>query len=102
MKPFMYIPKGEVALYASYHAEGLGPMRCRYASGSAPPDMKSFLDKYDRNHPSTSYALVNLADRLRGQIDAGRSHERDDCQGWDEPVTEPCRSCRLPDEVADV
>jgi tRNA(Ile)-lysidine synthase TilS/MesJ len=101
MRPFMYIPEREVALYASYHAEGLGSMRCRYASGRSPPDIKSFLDRYDQNHPSTLYALVNLADRLRGLGEAGMSHERDDCHGWDEPVTVPCSICRLPDEVAD-
>jgi tRNA(Ile)-lysidine synthase TilS/MesJ len=105
IKPFMYIPDKEVALYASYHAEGLGSMRCPHASGDLAADVRSILDEYDRNHPSTPYALVNLGDRLRCLGEAGLTHDRVDsrpCRGRDESESDSCNSCRMPDEVADV
>jgi len=104
IKPFKYIPEREVALYASYHAEGGRCRRCPHASGGLSADIRSILGMYDRNHPSTPYALVNLGDRLGGLGEAGLTHDRDSrqCTGWDEPVICSCRSCRMRDEVADV
>jgi hypothetical protein len=100
----MYIPEREVALYASYYAKEGGSRRCPHASGGLTADLRSILETYDRNHPSTPYALVNIGDRLRGLSEAERPHDRDSrrCTGWDEPVICSCGSCRIPDEVADV
>ncbi|NTV00108.1 MAG: tRNA(Ile)-lysidine synthase [Methanoregulaceae archaeon] len=104
IKPFMYIPEQEVALYASYHGEGGIPRLCPYASGGLPADVRGLLDRYSRNHPSTPYALVNLGDRLREHVNAGRSPGQDAllCTGWDGPVICSCSSFHIPDEVADV
>jgi tRNA(Ile)-lysidine synthase TilS/MesJ len=104
IKPFMYIPEREVALYASYHAEGGGSRRCPHSSGGLTAEVRSILDEYDRNHPSTPYALVNLGDRLRGLGEVEWPNDRNArlCTGWDATVICSCRSCHMPDEVADV
>jgi tRNA(Ile)-lysidine synthase TilS/MesJ len=104
IKPFMYIPEREVALYASYHAKGGMPRKCPHASGGLTDDVRNILSTYGRNHPSTSYALVNLGDRLRGLSEAGGSHEQE-AGAWairDGPVVWSCSSGRIPDEVGDV
>ena len=104
MKPFMYVPEREVALYAFYHGEAGRSGMCPHACNSLQSDVQCLLDIYDQNHPSARYALVNLGDRLRGLGDRGRSHERDArvCTGWGGPFIESCRSCRMPHEVGDV
>jgi tRNA(Ile)-lysidine synthase TilS/MesJ len=104
IKPFMYIPEREVALYASYQAGGVESRGCPHASGGFTADVRSILDEYDRSHPSTPYALVNLGDRLRSLGGAGGPHDRDArlCTDWDDTVICSCRSGRMPDEVADV
>jgi tRNA(Ile)-lysidine synthase TilS/MesJ len=103
IRPFMYIPEGEVELYASCHVETWISGTCPYASDDLCADIRSLLYTYTTNHPAAHYALVNLGDRLRELAGTGKPHDRDPgvCAGWSALVKGSCRSCRIPDEVGD-
>lgn len=65
IKPFMYIPEREVALYAFLHVEGFGLAGCPYAGDALRGDVRGILDDYTYRHPATKYSLVNLGEALR-------------------------------------
>lgn len=66
IKPFMYIPEREVALYAFLHVEGFDLADCPYAGDALRGDVRRILDDYTYRHPATKYSLVNLGEALRG------------------------------------
>ncbi|WP_067078557.1 ATP-binding protein [Methanoculleus horonobensis] len=66
IKPFMYIPEREVALYAFLHVEGFDLAGCPYAGDALRGDVRGILDDYTYRHPATKYSLVNLGEALRG------------------------------------
>jgi uncharacterized protein (TIGR00269 family) len=100
IKPFMYIPEREVALYAFYHVEGFELGRCPYASTALRSDVRDLLNDYSWQHPSTRYAVVSLGERLR-MMAAGPEHGAETCSRCGEPVIGPCRACSILDEVRD-
>ncbi|HOI57785.1 ATP-binding protein [Methanoculleus sp.] len=65
IKPFMYIPEREVALYSFLHVEGFDLAGCPYAGDVLQGDVREILDEYTSRHPATKYALVNLGEALR-------------------------------------
>ena len=65
IKPFMYIPEREVALYASLHVEGFDLADRPYAGDALREDVREILDDYTSRHPATKYSLVNLGEALR-------------------------------------
>ncbi len=67
IKPFMYIPEREVALYAFLHVEGGFDLAgCPpYAGDALRGDVRGILDDYTYRHPATKYSLVNLGEALR-------------------------------------
>jgi uncharacterized protein (TIGR00269 family) len=98
IKPFMYIPEREVALYAFYHIEGILPGRCPYAATALRSDVRKLLNDYAWDHPSTRYSLVNLGEDLgkTGQICCEPSNI---CGRCGEPVIGACKACQMIDEV---
>ncbi|MDD2472978.1 MULTISPECIES: ATP-binding protein [unclassified Methanoculleus] len=69
IKPFMYIPECEVALYASLHVEGYDPAGCPCAADALQNDVRELLDDYTSRHPATKYSLVNLGEALREMVE---------------------------------
>ncbi|WP_332450417.1 tRNA 2-thiocytidine biosynthesis TtcA family protein [Methanoculleus sp.] len=65
IKPFIYIPEREVALYASLHTPGFDLADCPYAGDPLREDVREILDDYTSRHPATNYSLVNLGKALR-------------------------------------
>lgn len=64
IRPFLYIPAREVALYAYFNMGGFEIRRCPYSHNTLETDVHSLLNKYNWRHPSTKYALVNLGEHL--------------------------------------
>ncbi|WP_367652394.1 TIGR00269 family protein [Methanoculleus frigidifontis] len=98
IKPLMYIPEREVALYAFLHVEGFDLAGCPYAHSALRGDVRSLLDEYSWHHPATKNALVNLGEELRGGAAAPAGTMRI-CERCGEPAGEVCRCCRILDEV---
>jgi len=65
IKPFIYIPEREVALYASLHTPGFDLADCPYTGDALREDVREILDDYTSRHPATNYSLVNLGEALR-------------------------------------
>ncbi|MFA7197967.1 MAG: tRNA 2-thiocytidine biosynthesis TtcA family protein [Methanoculleus sp.] len=65
IKPLIYIPEREVALYASLHAPGFDLAGCPYTGDPLREDVREILDDYTSRHPATKYSLVNLGEALR-------------------------------------
>ena len=64
IRPFITIPKKEVALYATLHARGYDQSRCPYNNKPFEKDVREMLDEFTTRHPATKYALMNLKKNL--------------------------------------
>jgi len=98
IKPFMYIPEREVALYALLHVEGFEIGRCPYSHNALRADVRNLLNDYAWRHPATRYSLVNLGERLSG-MGAGETSASGICDTCGEPFIGECRACRMVSEV---
>jgi tRNA(Ile)-lysidine synthase TilS/MesJ len=75
IRPFMNIPAPEVIRYAELHCGETGscdtlPPYARSEGISRAADARAALDTYARRHPSTKFALANLAGTLAGIVAA--------------------------------
>jgi len=98
IKPFMYIPEREVALYALLHVKGFEIGRCPYAHNALRADVRNLLNDYAWRHPATRYSLVNLGERLRKAGEGGAPATLT-CDRCGEPFIGECRTCRMVSEV---
>jgi len=103
IRPFLYIPEREVALYAFLHVEGFDLAGCPYAVGALRRDVRGILDEYTYRHPATKYSLVRLGEALR-RTDAAAGSGFDVCERCGEPMPVKegkgiCRACQVLDEL---
>ncbi len=98
IRPFITIPKKEVALYAALCAGDYDTSRCTFAGESFEKDVREMLDNFTLRHPATKYALMNLKKALDStcfpQVDSVHI-----CERCGEPSEGLCASCRIIDEV---
>jgi uncharacterized protein (TIGR00269 family) len=103
IRPFIYIPEREVALYAFLHVEGFDAAGCPYAVGALRRDVRGVLDDYTYRHPATKYSLVRLGEALRRTGTAPETVfgvcERCGEPMPGEPGREICRACQVLDEL---
>ncbi|HRD26473.1 MAG TPA: TIGR00269 family protein [Methanoculleus sp.] len=103
IRPFLYIPEREVALYAFLHVEGFDPAGCPYAVDALRRDVRGILDEYTYRHPATKYSLVRLGEALR-RTDAAAGSGFGVCERCGEPMPVGegkgiCRACQVLDEL---
>jgi uncharacterized protein (TIGR00269 family) len=100
IRPFMYIPEPEVALYARIHLDhqGSGQVRCPYIHDTLREYIKTVLDDYMLRHPSARYSLARISERL---AEAGEKVATGigTCERCGEPCSGGCRSCQILMEV---
>jgi uncharacterized protein (TIGR00269 family) len=98
IRPFITIPKKEVALYAAFYAGGYNKSQCPFTSEPFEKDVRELLDDFTTRHPATKYALMNLKKNLDStcitKVDSVHS-----CERCGEPADGICMSCRIIDEV---
>jgi len=99
IKPFMYIPEREVALYAFLHVEGFDLAGCPYAGDALRGDVRRILDDYTYRHPATKYSLVNLGEALREPGGLLPEEGFRVCERCGELCGKVCRACQVLDEV---
>ncbi len=66
IRPFVAVPKKEVALYADIHINGYNQSRCPYHNEPFEKDVHAMLDDFTNRHPATGYALLGLRSTLEG------------------------------------
>ena len=98
IKPFLYIPEREVALYALIHVEGFEIGRCPYSHNALRADVRNLLNDYSWRHPATRYSLVNLGEHLAATGTAAGSAVTL-CKTCGEPSIGECQPCRMLSEV---
>ncbi len=98
IKPFIYIPEREVALYAFLHIRGFDLAGCPYAADALRGDVRGILDGYTSRHPATKYALVNLGETLKNPNRLPEEGIRV-CERCGEPCGAICRACQVLDDV---
>jgi uncharacterized protein (TIGR00269 family) len=98
IKPFMYIPEREVALYAFMHVEDFESGKCPYSHNALRADVRNVLNDYSWRHPATKYSLLNLGEEL-GRIGDQSTGEVKICSTCGEPCGNTCRSCQMLEEV---
>ncbi|MDD1716503.1 MAG: tRNA(Ile)-lysidine synthase [Methanolinea sp.] len=80
IKPFIYLPEREVALYFHLHLDRVSGQRCPHGNHALMNDVRRWLNEYSWNHPSTRYALVNLGEELHGPAGDGADRDRVACE----------------------
>lgn len=98
IKPFLYIPEREVALYAFLHVEGFELGRCPYSHNALRADVRTLLNDYSWRHPATKYSLVSLGERL-AQTGTPSGTAGTVCRNCGEPFIGECQPCRILSEV---
>ncbi|MDD4128083.1 MAG: TIGR00269 family protein [Methanomicrobium sp.] len=94
IRPFIYLPEREVALYAKLYVEGYEERGCPYSHNALRADVRELINDYNYRHPSTKYALVNLGEDLKeGLTEDNTQITRCDVCG--EPVFGECHTCRI-------
>jgi uncharacterized protein (TIGR00269 family) len=98
IRPFIAVPKKEVALYATHHIKGYDQSRCPYNNEPFEKDVKDMLEDFTTRHPATGYALMSLRKNLAGAycVDPGTTVS---CERCGEPAEGICTSCRIIGEV---
>lgn len=100
IRPFIYLPEREVALYAHLMVEGFEECGCPYSHNALRADVRRLLNDYNYRHPATKYALVNLGEEL-GTLETEKKQAGvRTCERCGEPFRgEQCRTCQMLDEV---
>ncbi len=96
--PFSHIPADEVDLYADLQGVGFPATGCPYGKTPFHLDVKTMLDEYTANHPSTRYAVVNLGETLAGHATSAGGKILT-CRQCGSVITGNCRTCEIRDEV---
>lgn len=94
IKPFRTVPEREVALYAHIFTPSHDRSGCPYAHNALRGEVRGLLNAYERQHPGTKYALVNLGEKIarRNSID---ENEISVCPDCGEPCAGACRACEI-------
>jgi uncharacterized protein (TIGR00269 family) len=98
IRPFIAIPKKEVALYAALQIKGYDQSRCPYNNEPFENDVKKMLEDFTTRHPATGYALMSLRKNLAGAY-CIHPDTNDSCERCGEPAEGICTSCRIIGEV---
>jgi uncharacterized protein (TIGR00269 family) len=98
IRPFISIPKKEVALYAALHIKRYDQSRCPYHNVSFEDDVKEMLEDFTTRHPATGYALMSLKKNLADTF-CTHSDTVPSCERCGEPSEGICMNCRIIDEV---
>jgi uncharacterized protein (TIGR00269 family) len=98
IRPFITIPKKEVALYATLQGRGYDISGCPYSNKPFEKDIRKMMDEFAIRHPATKFALMNLEKNLNSICftNADRVHS---CERCGQPADGICMSCRIIDEV---
>jgi hypothetical protein len=96
IRPFMYAPFAEVALYARLTTGVAAGEGYPVPADAFAADVRDFVRDYSLRHPSTPYALVSLGEQLTG---AGM-RLTGDCQPCERGDGEHDTDRRIPEEVA--
>jgi tRNA(Ile)-lysidine synthase TilS/MesJ len=95
IRPFMYAPSEEVALYSSLILGSPARATPPCPGDALDADANAFLDSYSGEHPSTRYALISLGEQIAAAsvaAGAGGSLSTGPC---DRPGG-ACRICMMP------
>lgn len=94
IKPFRTVPEREVALYAQVFVPSYDRTGCPYAHNALRGEVRGLLNSYERQHPGTKYALVNLGEKIARQ---GTIEEKEVslCPDCGEPCAGACRACEI-------
>lgn len=98
IKPFIYIPEREVALYAYLHVRGFATGTCPYAHGALRADVRNLLNDYAWRHPSSRHCLVRLGEKL-ASLNVRTESSPTYCPECGEICGDICRSCQMLSEV---
>lgn len=98
IKPFIYVPERDVALYSFLHVGGSDLHGCPYSHNALRNDVRGILDDYTSRHPSTKHALVNLGETLPELCDTTGTGLKI-CPDCGEPYGNVCRTCQIINQV---
>lgn len=105
IKPFRDIREKEVALYAKLNDLELHKTECPYVQDSIRFDVRDFLNKMEKKHPSTKYTALRAFDKILPALKEmyGDTEAEDvimECKKCGELTSqEVCKTCELIQEI---
>lgn len=100
-KPLCEVPEREVALYAYLRKIEFQGIPCPYAGTALRNDVRNMLNRMERRHAGTKYAIFRSMERLKPAVEALARQERlHECRVCGEPtVGEVCKPCEMLEEL---
>lgn len=100
IKPLREITEKETAIYAMLKGTEAHIDECPHVGGMR-SEVREFLNRMERNHPTTKFKVLRMFDRIRNYLpeELGRA-ELESCEICGEPSTgRLCRACQLLDKI---
>lgn len=100
IKPLREITEKEAAIYAMLEGLDVHMDTCPYVGGMR-SEVREFLNRMERNHPTTKYRILRMFEEIRPHlpVDPG-DVELGECEICGEPSTgDLCRACELLNEI---
>jgi uncharacterized protein (TIGR00269 family) len=98
IRPFIAVPKEEIALYAEVHVKEYNRSHCPYTNNHFDEDVDAMLNEFTLHHPATKYALLGLKKNLARSC-VSLPDFSSSCERCGEPAIGICHNCRIIDEV---
>ena len=101
VKPLCEVPEREIALYAYLRNIEFQGVPCPYAGTALRNDVREMLNRMERRHAGTKYAIFRSMERLRPALEAlVKEEELRECKVCGEPtVGDVCKACQMLQEL---
>jgi len=101
VKPLCEVPEREVALYAYLRKIEFQGIPCPYAGTALRNDVRNMLNRMERRHAGTKYAIFRSMERLRPALEVlTKQEELRECKVCGEPtIGEICKPCQMLEEL---
>jgi len=102
VKPFCMVPEREIAFYAYLKKIEFQGIPCPYARTALRNDIRTMLNRMEKKHAGTKFAIFKSMERVRPALEAMVEEAKlQDCKRCGEPtVGELCKPCQMLEKLS--
>lgn len=102
VKPFCMVPEREIAFYAYLKKIEFQGIPCPYAGTALRNDIRTMLNRMEKKHAGTKFAIFKSMERVRPALEAMVEEAKlQDCKRCGEPtVGELCKPCQMLEKLS--